>query len=307
MNNSVKEIVEGFAEVDYILGEELATVLHISQVLEKPLLLEGEPGVGKTTVAIALSDYLKKPLLRLQCYEGLDANTSIYEWNYQKQILHIKLGEAQNQVEKLSSKIFGNEFLLKRPLLESITHPQKVVLLIDEIDRADEEFEAFLLELLSDFQISIPEIGTLKAKHKPFVILTSNRTRELSDALKRRCLYHWLDFPPSQKEIDIIRKKNPDLEESLAIQITTIIRNLRQGELTKQPGIAEAIDWAQTLLRLHCQKITQEIFAQTAGVILKTKEDIAYVKSQPLEVFLNPPNESDREFHTKEIYTGYTK
>ncbi len=285
-NNFIQKIIGGFEEASYILSEELATVLYLFQALEKPLLLEGEPGVGKTTVAPALAAYLGVSLIRLQCYEGLDANTSIYEWNYQKQLLHIKLGEAHGQVSDLPAKIFSDEFLLKRPLLKSITHPQKVVLLIDEIDRADEEFEAFLLELLSDFQISIPEIGTLKAINKPCVILTSNRTRELSDALKRRCLYHWLDFPSAEKEMQIIRQKVPDLEKELAVELVTILRNLRQSNLNKQPGIAEAIDWAQTLLTLHCNKISKEFLDQTAGVILKNREDIHFLKGRPLEEFL---------------------
>lgn len=282
----IQQLIAGFEKASYISSEELATAIYLCQALEKPLLLEGEPGVGKTAVASALALHLDLPLIRLQCYEGLDANTSIYEWNYQKQLLQIRLSEADDQAQghlaELPAKIFSDEFLLKRPLLESITHPKKVVLLIDEIDRADEEFEAFLLELLSDFQISIPEIGTLKAVRKPCVLLTSNRTRELSDALKRRCLYHWLDFPSMDKEVQIIRKKVPSLEEKLAIELVTILRNLRQSSINKQPGIAEAIDWAETLITLHCKNIDKEILEQTAGVILKNREDIHYLKRKPL-------------------------
>ena len=248
--------------------------------------------MGKTTVASALSDSSGMELIRLQCYEGLDTNSALYEWNYQKQLLQIRLAETNGQTADLSSKLFGDEFLLKRPLLESITRKQRVVLLIDEIDRADEEFEAFLLELLSDFQISIPEMGTMKAVQKPYVILTSNRTRELSDALKRRCLYHWLDFPSAEKEVQIIRKKVPRLEEKVSHELVRILRNLRKSNLNKQPGIAEAIDWAETLLTLHHKKISKEILDQTSGVILKNKDDIDYIKTRPIEEFLVKENSS---------------
>ncbi len=278
MDDFTKKIIDGFEKTGYILNEEMAAVIYLAQDLEKPLLLEGEPGVGKTTVATTLAEYLQLRLVRLQCYEGLDVNTAIYEWNYQKQLLFIKMSEAQGQVSELSTQIFGDEFLLKRPLLESITQPQKIVLLIDEIDRADEEFEAFLLEMLSDFQISIPEIGTIKANYKPCVILTSNRTRELSDALKRRCLYHWLDFPATEKEVKIICQRVPGISEDLVGQLVMILCKLRESNLNKQPGIAEGIDWARTLLSLQCKKLSEKIIEQTAGVILKNREDIYQLK-----------------------------
>ncbi|MCJ7466749.1 MAG: MoxR family ATPase, partial [Maribacter sp.] len=223
MNKEIEGLIKAFEEHDYILGEELATSIFLLLNLEKPLLLEGNPGVGKTEVAKTLAAYLQTDLIRLQCYEGLDVATSIYEWNYQKQLLHIKLFEQETDKTVLANKIFGMDYVLKRPLLQSISAAKPIVLLIDEIDRADEEFEAYLLELLSDFQISIPELGTIQAVSKPYVILTSNRTRELSDALRRRCLYHWVDFPSKEKEIDIIHKKLPNIDENLAGQVVTFI------------------------------------------------------------------------------------
>ncbi|MEM1219546.1 MAG: MoxR family ATPase, partial [Bacteroidota bacterium] len=232
--------------------EELATVLFLMLQLEKPLLLEGNPGVGKTKVAYILSDLLGYELIRLQCYEGLDVNNAIYEWNYQKQILGIKLHEQSSKsVEEKEAMIFGEEYLLKRPLLQAISSEKKTILLIDEIDRADEEFEAFLLELLSDFQISIPEMGTIRSSHKPIVVLTSNRTRELSDALKRRCLYHWVEYPSMDKELKIIKKHMPHIEEQLAQQIVAYVNKIRTLKLDKSSGIAETIDWAKGIALLN--------------------------------------------------------
>jgi len=254
LNKEISSLIKDFYEHDYILKEDLATSIFLLQNLEKPLLLEGYPGVGKTMVAKTLAKHLQTNLIRLQCYEGLDVNTTIYEWNYQKQLLHIKLFEKENDKQALGNKIFGMDYILKRPLLQSISAEKPVVLLIDEVDRADEEFEAFLLELLSDFQISIPELGTIKAISKPLVILTSNRTRELSDALRRRCLYHWVDFPSKEKEIEIIHKKLPNIDGHLAIQVVTFIHNLRTSSLQKPPGIAESLDWAKTLLLLNAKK-----------------------------------------------------
>lgn len=288
MNKDISALIKAFDRYNYVLGEELATSIFLLQNLEKPLLLEGQPGVGKTMVASTLASCLNTSLIRLQCYEGLDVNTTIYEWNYQKQLLHIKLFEQQEDKKALGNKIFGMDYILKRPLLQSISADKPVVLLIDEIDRADEEFEALLLELLSDFQISIPELGTIQAQSKPFVILTSNRTRELSDALRRRCLYHWVDFPSKEKEIDIIHKKMPGIDENLASQVVTFIHNLRKSSLHKPPGIAESLDWAKTLLLMNAENITEEMVQNTIGSVLKHQDDIDFVKNKSVQEFLYP-------------------
>ena len=266
----------------------LITSLYLALKLKRPLFLEGEPGVGKTEIAKVLARVLQTKLIRLQCYEGLDVGNTIYEWNYQKQLLHIKLFEQERDKKKLGEEIFGMEYVLERPLLRSISAPKPVVLLIDEIDRADEEFEAYLLELLSDFQISIPELGTISAVSKPLVILTSNRTRELSDALRRRCLYHWVDFPTRAKEIDIIARKLPEIDQELASQVVTFIHNLRKSSLHKPPGIAESLDWAKTLLLLNENHITDEIVQNTIGSVLKHKDDIEFVKNRSVQEFLMP-------------------
>lgn len=288
MNKDIDTLIQEFYKHDYILNEELATSIFLLKNLEKPLLLEGNPGVGKTMLAKTLAEQLGTRLIRLQCYEGLDVNTTIYEWNYQKQLLHIKLFEQEKDKKALGNQIFGMEYVLKRPLLQSISSEIPVVLLIDEIDRADEEFEAYLLELLSDFQISIPELGTIKAVTKPLVVLTSNRSRELSDALRRRCLYHWVDFPSKTKEIDIISKKLPNIEEALATQVVTFIHNLRKSSLHKPPGIAESIDWAKTLLLMNVKNITDEIVYNTIGSVLKHKEDVDFVRNKSVQEFLYP-------------------
>ncbi len=288
MNKEINNLIKSFDELNYILSEELATSLYLVDKLEKPLIIEGNPGVGKTELAKVLANHLKTDLLRLQCYEGLDVNTSIYEWNYQKQLLHIKLFEEDKNKEEIGRKIFGMDYILKRPLLKSISSKNPVVLLIDEIDRADEEFEAFLLELLSDFQITIPELGTIRSKSKPLVILTSNRTRELSDALRRRCLYNWIDFPSKEVEIDIIHKKLPNIDEKIASQVVIFINNLRKSSLQKPPGIAESIDWAKTLLLLNSKNITDEIVQNTIGSVLKHQEDIEFVLNKTVQEFLIP-------------------
>ena len=290
MNKDINALIKDFYDNDYILNEELATSVFLLKNLEKPLLLEGNPGVGKTMLAKTLANHLKTKLIRLQCYEGLDVSTSIYEWNYQKQLLHIKLFESEKDKKTLESQIFSMDYILQRPLLQSIGAEKPVVLLIDEIDRADEEFEAYLLELLSDFQISIPELGTIKAKTKPLVILTSNRTRELSDALRRRCLYHWVDFPSKSKEIDIIAKKLPNIDQVLATQIVTFIHNLRKSSLHKPPGIAESLDWAKTLLLMNVANITDEIVMNTIGSVLKHKDDVDFVRNKTVQEFLFPIN-----------------
>ncbi len=288
LNKDIDDLIEDFYEHDYILNEELATSIFLLKNLEKPLLLEGNPGVGKTMLAQALAKHMGTRLIRLQCYEGLDVNTTIYEWNYQKQLLHIKLFEQEKDKKKLGNQIFGMDYILKRPLLQSISSESPVVLLIDEIDRADEEFEAYLLELLSDFQISIPELGTIEAISKPYVILTSNRSRELSDALRRRCLYHWVDFPSKAKEIDIIAKKLPNIDQELASQVVTFIHNLRKSSLHKPPGIAESLDWAKTLLLMNVRNITDEIVHNTIGSVLKHKEDVDFVRNKSVQEFLYP-------------------
>ena len=288
LNKEINAIIKDFYNNDYILNEELATSLFLLKNLEKPLLLEGNPGVGKTMLAKTLASHLGTNLIRLQCYEGLDVSTSIYEWNYQKKLLHIKLFESEKDKKALENQIFSMDYVLQRPLLQSIRADKPVVLLIDEIDRADEEFEAYLLELLSDFQISIPELGTIKANTKPFVILTSNRTRELSDALRRRCLYHWVDFPSKAKEIDIIAKKLPNIDQVLATQVVTFIHNLRKSSLHKPPGIAESLDWAKTLLLMNVDNITDEIVHNTIGSVLKHKDDVDFVRNKTVQEFLFP-------------------
>lgn len=288
MNKEIEGLIKSFYEHGYILNHTLATSVFLLKNLEKPLLLEGDPGVGKTMLASTLAAHLQTDLIRLQCYEGLDVGTTIYEWNYQKQLLHIKLFEQEKDKKTLGEEIFGMDYVLKRPLLRSISAEKPVVLLIDEIDRADEEFEAFLLELLSDFQISIPELGTIQATSKPLVILTSNRTRELSDALRRRCLYHWVDFPSKAMEIDIIARKMPEIDEQLAAQVVTFIHNLRKSSLQKPPGIAESLDWAKTLVLLNADNITDEIVRNTIGSVLKHKDDVAFVRNKSVQEFLTP-------------------
>lgn len=278
-------IIEGFDQEKYILDEELATVLFLMMKLGKPVLLEGNPGVGKTEIANILANYLKTDLIRLQCYEGLDIHSAVYEWNYQKQLLSIKLQEQSGlSIVEKEAHIFSDDFLLKRPLLQAISGKDKApVLLIDEIDRADEEFEAFLLELLSAFQISIPEMGTIKALHRPLVVLTSNRTRELSDALKRRCLYHWVHYPNLEKEIRIVEKHLPGIERNLSEQLVLFIQKLRNLKLNKSPGIAESIDWARSLLALGYKELSEESIARTLGCILKNADDIEMVRNTEYE------------------------
>mgnify|MGYP000337184393 FL=1 len=285
----ISHLIKKLDSLGYVVEEEFATILLLMLKLKKPLLLEGPPGVGKTEASQIIASYLNTKLIRLQCYEGLDVNSAIYEWNYQKQLLSIKLIEssALSSAEK-ESYIFGDEFLLKRPLLQAITESDKApVLLIDEIDRADEEFEAFLLELLSAYQISIPEMGTIKANHLPIVVLTSNRTRELSDALKRRCLYHWVPYPEFQKELAIINKHLPDINQVLASQLVKFVQHLRSLKLDKSPGIAESIDWAEGLIALGAKAFTHEYIDKSLGVILKSDKDITNIRGQGIDSILN--------------------
>ncbi|MBU0514985.1 MAG: MoxR family ATPase, partial [Proteobacteria bacterium] len=266
----------------YIAERPLATALYLAARMEKPIFFEGEPGVGKTEAALALSRILDTRLIRLQCYEGLDAASSIYEWNYPKQILRIRLEERGGKTaEAIDRIIFSEEFLIKRPLLLAITDAHKSpVLLIDELDRADEEFEAFLLEMLGDFQITIPELGTIHALNKPLVVVTSNRTRDIHDALKRRCLYHWIDYPDADKERRILQAKVPGLDETLAGQITRFMQRLRQEELIKRPGVSETIDWAEALLLLSADQLAEAVVSETLGCIIKYREDLEHFQDK---------------------------
>ena len=266
-------------EQGYITDDSVAMSAFLSLQLNKPLLIEGPAGVGKTEIAKVMSNALQTDLIRLQCYEGLDATHALYEWNYQKQLLHLKMVEHNQQaVEEKEKTIFGDSFLMKRPLLQAITHHKKPVLLIDEIDRSDEEFESFLLEVLSDWQITIPEIGTIKATHIPQVILTSNRTRELSEALRRRCLYLYIDYPDFEKEWMIVKNKVPGIDKKLAEQITGFMQQLRIIKLEKTPWIAETLDWAAALTALHIDHLDKNIIERTLGVVLKDWRDTRQVQ-----------------------------
>jgi MoxR-like ATPase len=267
----------------YICDRSLATVVYLALVMGKPLLLEGEAGVGKTEIAKVLSKVLGAKLIRLQCYEGLDANTALYEWNYPKQMLRIKLEEVEHgDRETVETEIFSEDYLIKRPLLEAIQTDgaSPPVLLIDEIDRADMEFEAFLLEVLSDFQITIPEIGTVAAKHRPYVFLTSNRTREIHDALKRRCLYHWIEYPSFEKEYEIITTKFPEVESAMAKQICAFMQRVRQMNFYKRPGVAETLDWASALIALNRRELDDKSVVETMGCVFKYREDLHHLKEQ---------------------------
>jgi MoxR-like ATPase len=285
----VDEVIDGFERSDYIADRALATAVFLSTRLGKPLLIEGHAGLGKTEVAKVLANLLGTRLIRTQCYEGLDISSAVYEWNYQRQLLAIKLQEKTEQtVEEKEKHIFSTEFLLQRPLLLSIVEEERApVLLIDEIDRADEAFEALLLELLSDFQITVPELGTIRAKHIPYVILTSNRTRELSDALKRRCLYHWIDYPNFEREMKIVRTKLPGIEEELATQVVRLVQSVRQLELTKPPGVAETLDCARAAIALGKNQLDLGTAEETLGCLLKSIEDSATVKAAGIEKILS--------------------
>ena len=287
MHSDIERIHETLEARGYIAGREVATAIHLARVLERPLLVEGPAGVGKTEIAKVMARVLETELIRLQCYEGLDANTAIYEWNYQKQLLHIRMEEGSDKpLDKREAEIFSHDFLLERPLLKAITADKTPVLLIDEIDRADEAFEAFLLELLSDWQVSIPELGTLSAKNVPYTVLTSNRTRELSDALRRRCLYLWIDYPPFEKELQIIRAKVPGIGEALSSRVVSLVQLLRRLPLQKTPGVAESLDWAVALTLLDRENLDPELLQTTVSVLLKHFEDQRRFRSQWLPVLL---------------------
>lgn len=284
--HSIDQIQQVLADHHYISDRSLATAIFLALKLGRPLFLEGEAGVGKTEVAKVLAHMLNRPLIRLQCYEGLDLSTAVYEWNYTQQMLQIRLLEAARpeggrvHVDEARRQLFSPDFLLKRPLLQAIDQTNGVppVLLIDELDRADEEFEAFLLEVLSDFQITVPELGTIKAKTPPVVIITSNRTREIHDALKRRCLYHWIDYPSFEKEYHIVLAKAPQAPEALARQVVAFVQELRREELYKLPGVAETLDWITALVALDQTALTEEVVYDTLGALLKYRDDIQQVQ-----------------------------
>jgi MoxR-like ATPase len=284
MREEIRKIQDMMEAAEYVTDAPVATSIHLAMRLRKPLLIEGPAGVGKTEVAKVMARMLSTNLIRLQCYEGLDASTALYEWNYQKQLLHIKLEEAghnnRGMVEK-EHEIFSEPFLLRRPMLQAITQEsQAPVLLVDEVDRSDEEFEAFMLEVFSEWQVTIPEIGTIKATHPPHVILTSNRTRELSDALRRRCLYLWIDYPVPDKEIRIIARKVPGINGRLTREIAKFMETLRQVRLAKVPGVAETLDWAQALASLHADHIDEALVNETLGCVLKDVDDMKRFRNE---------------------------
>jgi MoxR-like ATPase len=280
---TIDDLQAGLVDASYLADRGLASVLFLALKLEKPLLLEGEAGVGKTEAAKAMARVLPARLIRLQCYEGLDVAHAVYEWNYSRQLIHIRAAQEGTVSEE---ELFGREFLIRRPLLEAIESDDPVVLLIDEIDRADDEFEAFLLEVLSDFQITVPEIGTIQAKRRPVVILTSNRTRELHDALKRRALFHWIDHPSLDREVEIVRLRVPGVPERLALQAAAFVHGLRRLDLEKPPGVAETIDWAEALAALGSRELDPDVVESTLGSVLKHHEDLQGVRDVSLAELL---------------------
>lgn len=286
---TIEDVQKAMFAQRYIADRSLATTVFLALKRRKPLLLEGEPGVGKTEIAKVLANMLETRLIRLQCYEGIDINTAVYEWNYTRQMLHIRLMEAQSNTRESELKeIFGPDFLIQRPLLQAIdaTNTQAPVLLIDELDRSDEEFEAYLLELLSDFQITIPEIGTISAKEPPIVVITSNRTREIHDALRRRCLYYWIDFPSLEKEYSIVMARMPDTPERLAKQVCAFVQELRGADLFKAPGVAETLDWLGSLLALNQLELVEGSVRETLGALLKYQDDILKIGGSDMGKFL---------------------
>jgi MoxR-like ATPase len=290
MLESIEEIQRTLEKAQYITDRPTATVLYLSMKLGKPILVEGEAGVGKTEIAKVLAQVLDTRLIRLQCYEGLDVSAALYEWNYPKQILWMKQAEiCEVPREAVGKEIFSPEFLIRRPLLEAILNDsgKPVVMLIDEIDRSDEEFEAFLLEVLSDFQITIPEIGTIRAKQRPYVILTSNRTRELHDALKRRCLYHWIDYPSLEKEKRIVLAKVPGVGETLVNQVCSFMQQVRKKDFYKRPGIAETLDWVMALMALGKEELDVQAVRETMGCIVKYYEDLKQLGDSGMEDLLS--------------------
>ncbi|MEY8207062.1 MAG: MoxR family ATPase [SAR324 cluster bacterium] len=278
-SNETKQIRQMLEKQNYVADSAIVMSVYLAKTLQKPLLVEGPAGVGKTEIAKVMAKALDTDLIRLQCYEGLDANMALYEWNYQRQLLHIKLEEGSDKsLTERESTIFSEDFLLKRPLLQAITHHKPPVLLIDELDRSDEEFESFLLEILSEWQITIPEIGSIRAKEKPYVILTSNRTRELSDAVRRRCFYLWMDYPDYEKELAIVRSKVPGIDLRLAKQICIFMELIREQKLEKVPGVAETLDWARSLVMLHQDHLDPEMVKATLGIVFKDRMDVEHIK-----------------------------
>ena len=280
--SSIEETLTLLSAADYVADRSLATVLYLSLKLQRPLFLEGEAGVGKTEIAKVLAQTLGRPLIRLQCYEGLDVSSAVYEWNYARQMTEIRLSEASGEADKteLSKSIYSEDFLIERPILQAMRGEagRAPVLLIDELDRADEAFEAYLLEVLSDNQVTIPEIGTIKASEPPIVIVTTNRTREIHDALKRRCLYHWVDYPSAEVELEIVKRKAPQAGERLSAEIVAFVQKLREGDLFKNPGVAETLDWATALTELNEMALDPETVSDTLGVLLKYQDDIQQIQ-----------------------------
>ena len=285
--SNIEDVIRGFEACGYVLDRSLATAVFLLVKLGKPLLIEGHAGVGKTEVAKTLAAYMSTDLIRLQCYEGLDSSSALYEWNYQKQLLAIKLQERADQtVEEKVRHIFGPEFLLERPLLRSIRADKAPVLLIDEVDRSDEAFEAFLLELLSDFQISIPELGTIRARRRPYVVLTSNGTRDLSDALRRRCLFHWIDYPDPEKEMKIVATRAPGAAPGLGTQVVEFVQAVRRMNLAKPPGVAETLDCVQALASLGKDRLDADTAVETLGCLAKSAEDSDKIRAEGIERIL---------------------
>ena len=285
----IEDVIERLGRLGYVADRALGTAIYLLVKLGKPLLIEGHAGVGKTEAAKALAAILETELIRLQCYEGLDLNSAVYEWNYQKQLLAIKIQEGNDKtVQEKENYVFGSNFLLKRPLLQSILYEERSpVLLVDEIDRADEAFEAFLLELLAEFQITIPELGTIRARRVPHVILTSNSSRELSDALKRRCLYHWIDYPDLEKELEIVRLRLPEIRDNLSSEVVRFIHAIRDMKLSKSPGVAETLDLSRSLILLEKTTLDREAAEETLGCILKSADDLAKVRSEGIGKLLS--------------------
>ena len=285
----IREILDGLASESYVADASIATSIYMAQALERPLLIEGRAGVGKTEVANVMARLLDTKLIRLQCYEGLDVTTALYEWNYPKQLLWIKLDEqSKRTAEEKEAQIFDKEFLLERPLLAALTQRDKApVLLIDEIDRADEEFEAFLLEVLSEFQVTIPELGTIRAAHRPLVVLTSNRSRDLSDALRRRCLYLWIDYPDLDKELSIVRAKVPGIEESLARQACRFVERARELDLGKSPGVSETLDWTKAMVILSLDRLDRDNVERTLGALIKDADDLDRFRESAIDEIIS--------------------